>query len=214
MELFRVACWPDTHLTTREREHPSSLLVKAADPLAAAASALDVWSERRESLGPIIYVYRLTTPEDNRPGYVYEAIQAPEVFTTSLEPLDLEKDLPESRFGSCGAPIRSAMTCGPYWMEWVDDSGDPEDNSQASFPNAAALASSLKTLLTDLGYGQEAEHQLAPRSLADVASALGAGQQYELDLPTGRLYFGLADRPLPSGTTDSGFCSTNRENHR
>jgi hypothetical protein len=192
LELFRVACWPDVDQTTREGEHPSSLLVKAADPRAAAAIALDIWSERREPLGPTIYVYRLTAPEDNQPGYIYEAIQTPEVFTTSLEPSGPEKDVSERRRGSCGALIRSAMTCGPYWMEWADDSGDPDDNSQASFPNAAALAIGLETLLTDLGHGQEAEHQLAPRSLADVASALEAGQQHELDLPTGRLYFGLA----------------------
>ena len=80
----------------------------------------------------------------------------------------------------------------PYWIEWADDSGDPARNELGTFATPAELVAGLAGLLNQLGHADHAAAQLGYRPLPDLAAALKPGQQHELDLPTGRLYFGLA----------------------
>jgi len=81
-----------------------------------------------------------------------------------------------------------------YWMEWAADSGNPDDNVFASFEDAPTLAGGLVELLNKLGEAdsRNARLQLGEGSWAQLTAALEPGKQGEMDLPNGRLYFGLA----------------------
>jgi hypothetical protein len=81
----------------------------------------------------------------------------------------------------------SPVPLTPYWMEWAPDDGP---KVQRTAPDANALATILAALIVEIDKDRQFVRHFGCGTFA-VVQRLTPGQSRNLDLPTGRLYFGL-----------------------
>jgi hypothetical protein len=80
-----------------------------------------------------------------------------------------------------------------YWLEWADDSGNPDCNVFADFDDAEGLGLGVNALISHMG--DDAVNEVLSQVGGDINGAVASlrqGEDVELSLPNGRLYFGVA----------------------
>jgi len=96
----------------------------------------------------------------------------------------------DCRCQECGRVLpgeSSPVPLAPFWMEWVPDDGEKIQRTTA---DANGLATVLAALICEIDKDRQFLRQFGCGTFAAV-QRLKRGQQRDLDLPTGRLYFGL-----------------------
>lgn len=108
-----------------------------------------------------------------------------------------EQDGPTWLFAQMFPKPEDTSNCN-YWLQWIDDSGDPADDIAKVAYDAEGLARAITQTVVelygaDVGNDDSIADETAEQAMVGArlkAADLKPGEQVQIDLPHGRLFFG------------------------